>query len=271
MLKTRVITGAGICAAICLVLLFSHVPWFLNLVITCLSLQAIFELYRATGAKEKRAFYGISCLIAAVLCWISVPYYNIVTAVLFAAAVVLFVCLMTQIERMRSINTIVAGLLACLIVCFYKTMSCLRSGEKGFYALALAILICSVTDTAAYFVGKGCGKHKLAPVISPNKTVEGSIGGVICSAAVFLLTALILDKTGLVSVCYGRLAVYLIFASVIAQFGDLALSSVKRITGVKDYGTLFPGHGGVLDRFDSLLFVLPFTYLFCSFAGPIFF
>lgn len=147
-------------------------------------------------------------------------------------------------------------------------MSYIRSGKFGFYILALSLLICNVDDIAAYFVGRSCGKHKLAPVISPNKTVEGSIGGVACSVAFFLLLGFILDKAGVFSVYYGKLAIYLILASLIGQFGDLAMSSVKRIMGIKDYGTLLPGHGGILDRFDSLLFVLPFTYLFCLWQGP---
>lgn len=100
--------------------------------------------------------------------------------------------------------------------------------------------------------------------------MEGSIGGVVCSAAFLLLLAFGLDRAGLVAVHGGRLTVYLLLASGMGQFGDLALSAVKRICGIKDYGTLLPGHGGVLDRFDSLALVLPFTLLFCRIAGPIF-
>ena len=149
-------------------------------------------------------------------------------------------------------------------------MTNIRSEEFGLYTLALAIFVCIVDDIAAYFAGKVCGKHKLAPIISPNKTVEGSIGGIVCSVAFFLLLGFILDKTGVVSVYYSKLILYLIPASIVGQFGDLSLSTIKRITKIKDYGTLLPGHGGILDRFDSLLFVLPFTYIFCCMAGPIF-
>lgn len=270
-LSVRVETGAIICIATCVLLLFSGVDWFLNTVVAFLCLQAIFELYRATGAKNNRILYGISCMIAAILSYISIPYYEIVTGILFAVAVVFFLYLMLNIKRIQSIHPAVSALTACLIVCFYKAMSYIRSEKFGFYIFALSLLICNVDDIAAYFVGRGCGKHKLAPVISSNKTVEGSIGGVACSVAFFLLFGFILDKAGVVSVCYERLTVYLILASLIGQFGDLAMSSIKRITKIKDYGTLLPGHGGILDRFDSLLFVLPFTYLFCLWQGPIFF
>lgn len=189
MLKERVITGAGICIAICILLLFSGIPLFLSTVIACLCLQAIFELYRATGAKNNRVFYGITCLLAAVVSYISILHYEIVIAILFILAAALFIYLMLNIKQIKSIHPAVSALIACFIVCFYKTMSYIRSEELGFYTLALSILVCNVDDIAAYFVGKGCGKHKSAPVISPNKTVEGSIGGVACSVAFFFYWA----------------------------------------------------------------------------------
>jgi len=149
-------------------------------------------------------------------------------------------------------------------------MSGIRAMENGVYLLGMTILVPVITDISAYFVGKSCGKHKLAPTISPKKTIEGSIGGTVSAVIILVLIAWILNVTNVKSVNYGILIVYLLLASGIAQFGDLALSSVKRIVGIKDYGDLLPGHGGILDRFDSLLFVLPFTYLFFLYAGSIF-
>ena len=271
MLKLRVITGTVLFIISCLVLLLSGVPWFLNTVIACLCLQAIMELYRATGAKNNMVFFELSCIIAVVFSYISVPHYETAITILFILAIALFVYIMLNIKQITSIHPVVSAMIACFVVCFYKTMSYIRSEIFGLYTLALTIFVCNVDDIAAYFVGKGCGKHKLAPTISPNKTVEGSIGGIVCSVAFFLLLGFILDKTGVVSVYYSKLILYLIPASIVGQFGDLSLSTIKRITKIKDYGTLLPGHGGILDRFDSLLFVLPFTYLFCCIAGPIFF
>lgn len=271
MLKERVITGAGIGLAICILLLFSDVPWFLNTVIAALCLQAIFELCRATGAKSHRLLCGISGLAAVAISYIRIPHYERILAILFIVAAALFLYWMLHIRQTPSIRPAVSTLIAVVMAFFYKTMSYIRAEEFGFYALVLAILVCNADDIAAYFVGKACGKHKLAPSVSPNKTVEGSIGGVICSVAFFLLLGFLLDRAGVVSVYYGKLTVYLILASLVGQFGDLALSSVKRITGIKDYGNLLPGHGGILDRFDSLLFVLPFSYLFHCAAGSVFF
>ncbi|MGM9597074.1 MAG: phosphatidate cytidylyltransferase [Eubacteriales bacterium] len=270
MLRSRVITGAFIFIATCLVLVFSHIPWFLNTVIALLCLQAIYELYRATGVIKNRALYASSCIIAALLSYVSIPHYEAAAAVIFIIAVAFFIYIMLNIGKMRSVSPVLSALIACFIVCFYKTMSGIRGVERGAYTLALALFVCNVGDVAAYFVGKRFGKHKLAPVISPHKTVEGSVGGIVCTVILFLCAALLLDKTGVVSVHYARLAVYLAVASVVGQFGDLSMSAVKRIVGIKDYGALLPGHGGMLDRFDSLLFVLPFTYLFCLAAGPVF-
>ena len=116
------------------------------------------------------------------------------------------------------------------------------------------------SDTGAYLVGRKIGKHKLAPALSPHKSIEGSIGGML-SAAILC---------GLYCWLSGKLDLKLIPAfcligaigSIFGQLGDLAASSIKRYTGIKDYGNIMPGHGGVLDRFDSVLFTLPIIYIF---------
>ena len=121
-------------------------------------------------------------------------------------------------------------------------------------------------DTCAYFAGRAFGKHKLAPVVSPNKTVEGAIGGVIGSVVIGLLATIIYSA---LSGRFASLTVavtarhYIIIAamgavaSVLGILGDLFASAVKRQVGIKDYGTIFPGHGGILDRFDSVMFIAP--------------
>lgn len=238
-------------------------------VIAGLSLSAIFELYRASGAMKDQRFYYLSCSVAAILCFIDIPHYEIIIGILFAAALLIFAGLMTKVGEISSVNTWLSAVIVLFIVCFYKTMSDIRLFDHGIYMLGLTVLVCNVCDIAAYFVGRGCGKHKLAKTVSPNKTVEGSIGGIVLTVAVVTFVAFILHKTNVLSVCFRKLIVYLISASIIAQYGDLSLSVVKRISGVKDFGKLLPGHGGILDRFDSLLFVLPYTYLFLIVAGRI--
>ena len=133
-----------------------------------------------------------------------------------------------------------------------------------------AVLSGCVTDIFAYLTGKSLGRHKLCPVISPNKTVEGSIGGIVGTVAVLLSLGFTLEKANVMQVNLSALTIYALLSSIIGQFGDLSMSAVKRCLGVKDYGTLFPGHGGILDRFDSLLFIAPFTCLCCRHIGPFF-
>ena len=133
--------------------------------------------------------------------------------------------------------------------------------QVGFDRVLLGLLIVWATDSGAYFIGKQFGKNKLMPTISPNKTIEGSLGGVV-SALVVSLLFLMVDAR----VANGHNVLVFMFAvvffSLAGQFGDLVESSVKRHFGVKDSGRFIPGHGGVLDRFDSLLFVFPLMHLF---------
>lgn len=269
MLKTRIITGAGITVVLALVMLFSHIPWVLSLTVAALSVQAIYEFYRATKLKDNKAAYYISCAVAVLLSVITIPHFEYTVILFFIAAISLFAYIMRNVRTLKEVKPWIAVCVAAMIVVFFKCMSGFRAMENGVYLLGMTILVPVITDIAAYFIGRGCGKHKLAPVISPKKTVEGSIGGTVSAVAILMLVAFILNVTNILQVNYIALIMYLLLASIVGQFGDLALSSVKRIVGVKDYGNLLPGHGGILDRFDSLLFVLPFTYVFCILAGNI--
>jgi len=131
----------------------------------------------------------------------------------------------------------------------------------GFDKVLLALFIVWATDSAAYLTGMNFGKHKLAPRVSPNKTIEGSLGGILSAV---LVTGIFMLVRPQVATPYNAL-VFLILAvlfSIAGQLGDLVESSVKRHFGVKDSGKFIPGHGGVLDRFDSLLFVFPLMHFF---------
>lgn len=135
--------------------------------------------------------------------------------------------------------------------------------ENGKYYLMLPVICASVTDIFAYLTGKAFGKHKLAPNISPNKTIEGAIGGVISCVLVVCLyshfTFNILGITTLVAMLIGLLG------SISGILGDLFFSKIKREAQIKDFSNLIPGHGGVLDRFDSMIFTSTITYLILSF------
>ena len=123
------------------------------------------------------------------------------------------------------------------------------------------------TDTFALFAGKFFGRRKLCEHISPKKTVAGAVGGVIGCVAAFAVYALAVDMLYGIRENYLLLALLAVCGSAVSMLGDLAASVIKRAFGVKDYGNIFPGHGGVLDRFDSMLFVAPFVYVYVSFIG----
>lgn len=124
----------------------------------------------------------------------------------------------------------------------------------------LIFIIAFGTDTFAYFTGMFFGKRKLCPNLSPKKTVEGSIGGVIGSVILTLIFATFANIDNLLIVIMLG-----IITSIIAQIGDLAASRIKRLSNIKDYGNIMPGHGGVLDRFDSILFTAPVVYYYISY------
>ena len=166
---------------------------------------------------------------------------------------------MRQIQNVKTVPEWMILLVAPVSAYFFGLLTEIRSQPHGFLLLTVAILIPVITDIGAYFFGKRFGKHKLAPVISPKKTWEGSVGGTFSAVVLLTLAAWILEQSGYVLVNMQYWVNYLLIASCISQLGDLSFSAIKRITGIKDYGTLLPGHGGILDRFDSLLVVIPFT------------
>ena len=128
----------------------------------------------------------------------------------------------------------------------------------GRYVILIPFLVAFLSDSGAYFVGLKFGKHKLSPVVSPNKTIEGAIGGIVTAMASMVIYALVLDLLPVgIQVNYALAVLYGLAGSLAGIFGDLCFSVIKRQTGIKDYGDLFPGHGGILDRFDSLVTVAP--------------
>ena len=131
---------------------------------------------------------------------------------------------------------------------------------SGFDKVLLALFIVWATDSAAYLVGKQYGRRKLMPTVSPNKTIEGSLGGIVAAILVTLVFVLVDSKVASPHNLFVMLILSILF-SIAGQFGDLVESAIKRHFGVKDSGKFIPGHGGVLDRFDSLLFVFPIMHL----------
>ena len=131
--------------------------------------------------------------------------------------------------------------------------------DSGLGFVVMMFISILVTDVGCYYAGRHLGKHKLAPVVSPNKTIEGSIGGAICAVIASLIIGTYLGLDWYLSVFYGLLC------TIFAQIGDLSESLIKRDAGVKDSGDTLPGHGGFLDRTDSFIFTIPVMYYFCKY------
>lgn len=267
--KKRIMTGALVAVFYIVIIVFSHIPIVLNLASAFLGVCAVYELFRAVGIKLKTPLFICGILFSAILPFVPIPKYEYVTAVMFATSVFIFSYLMLNIGKKRYIEPLTTAILALTVILSFKTMTEIRTMENGLYLLALSILVPVITDIFAYLIGKGCGKHRIFPIISPNKTLEGCIGGLVYSVGIILLAFAILSYTNILEFDTEVLVLYVIVASIVGQLGDLAFSSVKRIVRIKDYGNILPGHGGILDRFDSLIFVLPFTLLFSLYAGPL--
>lgn len=144
---------------------------------------------------------------------------------------------------------------------FLSSIGRIMAMEKCRNYILLPFAIAFSSDGGAYFIGIAFGKHKLAPVISPKKTVEGLVGGIICSVVATIIYSLVLQFAFHMTVNYFYAVVFGVVGSLAATFGDLCFSVIKRQTGIKDYGNLIPGHGGVLDRFDSVIMVGPLVEL----------
>jgi phosphatidate cytidylyltransferase len=157
------------------------------------------------------------------------------------------------------------------VVVSFSSMSLIRYVDKtvGLFVLILVFVAAWITDCGAYIVGCLIGKHKLIPEVSPKKTVEGAIGGIAFAIIAFVLYGLIVDLcVENVSVNYWALLIFAPVLSVVSQLGDLFASLLKRQHGIKDYGKLFPGHGGVMDRFDSILAVSTILLILSQIIAP---
>jgi len=152
-----------------------------------------------------------------------------------------------------------AAIAALFIPFFITSLLKLRMLEHGKYLVCMPFLAAFISDSGAYFTGRACGKHKLAPTISPNKTVEGAVGGMLTAIIFMVIYAVVLKYAVDINVSFLLFALYGLLGSIVGQLGDLSFSYIKRKFGIKDYGNLLPGHGGILDRFDSMIFVAPLT------------
>ncbi len=268
-MKTRILTAAVMLAVFIPILVFSEL-FIYPVAMALLAALATFELVRCLGLHRDPCLLPAVALVFALTLlarYTATPerHLTYITVAFFLFALYLFATAVFRPGRVSygSLMGVLGG--SFYLTVAFSAMVLLRDLPHGGYLFLLPYVGAWVTDTFAYFTGRLLGKHKLAPVISPKKTVEGSLGGIVFAVGVFLLYGLILANAGLTP-RYLSLGLCGLLVSVVSQIGDLALSAIKREYGIKDYGKLFPGHGGVLDRFDSVIATAPLI-LFLSLLG----
>ncbi len=267
-MKVRIISGIVGVLVLLPVLYFSGTV-VLPIALSLLSAVASVELLSAIGMRQKRQFLVPALCFSLLLPFVS--YFcgeNTVHAIALLALLSVLYILVCFISAVLSNGKIPFSLVAQAVLgTLYASLglaavSVLRAGDMGAYVYGLVFVGAWVTDTMAYFTGVLLGKHKLCPAISPKKTVEGSLGGIVFCILGFLLYGWIMKKVFGAIPSYLMLGIAGALASVVSQIGDLTASLIKREHGVKDFGKLMPGHGGVLDRFDSILAVALLLLLF---------
>lgn len=267
-MKTRIITAA---IGIALLLAVLLAPWsvLLTVAVSLICGASTYEIFHVSGMIQHRGVKTAAVVFAAVAPWfnrINGGWVFVICMVYVLVLVLIWIASHEElsVEKVGAVflvSVLVSASLSCLS--YLRTAGTVRESDGLFYVF-LALLMAWMADTGAYFIGTFFGKHKLCPHISPNKTVEGLIGGIATSVLSSLLAGLIYQScvlSGQARVSYGEIFVLALICAPLSVVGDLFASLIKRRCGVKDFGNVFPGHGGMMDRFDSLLFVLPTVYL----------
>ena len=255
MFKTRLISGILLVIAALLTIISGSYVLFFTLL--CISLIGMQELYKAMGIHEDRTgLLEIVGYLGAVLYYISLllgfESYGLM-AVLVSLILVMFVYVFTYPKyHANQVMAAFFGVVYVAVMLSFILMT--RNLPDGKFIVWLIFLCSWGCDTCAYCVGMLIGKHKMAPVLSPKKSVEGGVGGVVGAALLGVIYA---------AATQGPMVEYAVICGIgalISMVGDLAASAIKRNQGIKDYGKLIPGHGGILDRFDSVIFTAPVIY-----------
>jgi phosphatidate cytidylyltransferase len=257
------------------------------------ALIALYEITGCIGVRKKWLISGMTFLYGALVSAVvtayfvgvknSAEFYSIfsmekVVVMVFGAtfAYIFLTCCFTMLSLGEIKFLQAAELITWTLYIMIGIMSIAllrRQGDAGVYLYGLIFIGAWMTDTGAYFVGVLFGKHKLIPKVSPKKTIEGAFGGILGCIVGFVLYGFIIQSICDVKVNYVAMIVLATVIAVVSQFGDLVASYIKREREIKDFGFIFPGHGGVLDRFDSIIAVAPTIYFVTYFTAnsfPIF-
>lgn len=264
-MKDRVFSGITLVVFFLAIIVFNHsFPLALNIAIALISALAVYEIIKALGLSN-RWFITVPSLITAVLVQFcefqdaNLLIYSAFTACVFGA-------LLRYHREITFKEVAVVYSMVVLIPLALQTIVLVRrlNTEHGMFYALICVFAAWIPDAGAFFAGKLFGKHKLCPEISPKKTVEGLIGGVLSSTLIIQLLGWFFS-----AVFYGgtrqvnplSLLIIGFFGAFASVLGDLSFSLIKRSCHIKDFGNVIPGHGGILDRFDSVIFTAPFVYL----------
>ena len=240
--------------------------YYVTLVSFVLAEVGIFEYVRAVNKilDHKISYFFVFIITAILILIMKFNYYATLPALL--------VCLMLVFcnEILGKKHDVIRGIATLFgfvyIPVMFGYLQLFDTIQDGIYYLCIIFIIAFCTDTFAYFIGMLFGKKKLAPEISPKKTVAGAIGGLVFGGIGMVVYAIILKNGFQITLPWISVVIVGLIGSFAGQCGDLTASMIKRDTGSKDYGKCLPGHGGILDRFDSILFVIPIVYIFAIYT-----
>lgn len=263
-MKTRVITATVMIAAMIPFFWFSYTIAF-PILMAFLAVMGVWEMQGCIGARKRILSLIPTGAVAAAMPFLARYMADKVFTWAFVISFLLITYSLILSVFSSSKYTVDTAALSCstgIYISFgFASIVLLRDMNNGQFIFLLAFIIPWMTDTFAYFCGRAFGKHKLIPEVSPKKTVEGSVGGTVCAVLITLLYGFLMAKIFDATPDYLSLAVTSFVVSLVSQCGDLVMSLVKRKFGIKDYGKLFPGHGGVLDRFDSNVCIAPLIWM----------
>ena len=254
-LKQRIITGLVL--ALIVIIPFWIGGWVLNVLFSGCVFIASYEIVNIFKNKWPNYALVFIPLISALICFVATYYLNLLLPIV--SFFILYLVLLTVIVENVEVTEI--SLVAFVhVILIFAIMSYVQASAINHLILFYVVIATSGTDTGAYFVGSYLGKHKLSPRISPNKTVEGSIGGsVIGTIAASTFAYFVLNE----QFSY-KFVILAFIITIVGQIGDLLFSAIKRHYGIKDFGSFLPGHGGILDRIDSLLVSYMFLFAVLS-------
>lgn len=257
-MKTRILSGL-IMAPLLVLLYFGGYPLMIAAFI--IGIFGLYEFYKGFKAVGARPCFTVGYVMTFALYAMFIWHLDDRFWPLWLTLVVMagFVSCLYDFEN-RTLYDGVATVTGVIYVVFFSFHVVLIDATPHSILIWTVVLSAFGSDIFAYFTGRALGKHKLAPNLSPKKTIEGSAGGVLGAVILCGLFAFFFARPYL-----AHALIIGFFASIISQFGDLTASSFKRKMGIKDYGNLIPGHGGILDRFDSVLFTAPFVYYYIVF------